>query len=266
MNAKERFSNRAIDYANCRPSYSTDAIEFILAGLNSSARIIAADIGAGTGISSRQLAERGARVFAIEPNAEMRAAASPHPSVEFCTCTAEQTGLDDTSIDLVTCFNSAHWFDPKPTLLEFRRILKPGGRLALVWQEWNELDKCTKTYNDIVFRASYSHPFKRFVETASRNSQLSIRWYEWQLHRLLRSFNFTNIQREYFCDRQELDLSKLIGLARSQSFVPLTESVQERLVSDFTQLCNRFGDANDKVYLAYRIRVYLAQNPLDENQ
>ncbi|MCU0537377.1 MAG: class I SAM-dependent methyltransferase [Hydrococcus sp. Prado102] len=263
MNALERFSNRAIDYANCRPSYSKEAIAFILKGLNSSSQLIAADIGAGTGISSRQLAEQGVRVLAIEPNAEMRAVAVPHPSVEFYDSTAEKTRLADTSIDLITCFNSAHWFDTKPTLLEFKRILKPGGRLALAWQEWDESDRCTQLYNNIVFSASYPNLFKRFVEKATRNSKLALRWYEWQLHRLLRSFNFTNIRREEFADRQELDLAKLIGLARSQSFVPLTESVQEQLLCAFGQLCDRFGNENGKMYLVYRIRVYLAQNSLE---
>jgi ubiquinone/menaquinone biosynthesis C-methylase UbiE len=263
MNAQERFSNRASDYANCRPSYSKDAIAFILNGLNSSSQLIAADIGAGTGISSRQLAEQGVRVFAIEPNADMRAVALPHPLVEFRDRTAEKTDLADKSLDLITCFNSAHWFDIKPTLTEFKRILKPGGRLALVWQEWDELDRCTQFYNDIVFSASYSNPFQRFVEKKSRNSKLAIDWYEWRLDRFLHSSNFTNIRRENFCDRQELYLSQLIGLARSQSFVPLTESVRHRLFSAFSQLCERFSNENGKVALKYCIRVYLAQNPLE---
>ncbi|NJK50366.1 hypothetical protein HC931_21585 [Candidatus Gracilibacteria bacterium] len=58
-------------------------------------------------------------------------------------------------------------------------------------------------------------------------------------------------------------MSKLVGLARSQSFVPLTESVQNQLFSAFSQLRDRYGNEDGKVYLAYRIRVYLAQNPLE---
>lgn len=83
MNPLSRFSDRAADYAKHRPSYPTPAIDAILEGFGEPPQLVAADIGAGTGISSRLLAERGVRVIAIEPNAAMREAASPHPLVEF---------------------------------------------------------------------------------------------------------------------------------------------------------------------------------------
>jgi ubiquinone/menaquinone biosynthesis C-methylase UbiE len=106
MNSLERFSDRATDYAKYRPSYPATAIDRILEGLNNP--LVAADIGAGTGISSRLLAERGVRVLEIEPNADMRQAAAPHPLVKFYDSTAEKTGIADASIDLVTCFQSFH--------------------------------------------------------------------------------------------------------------------------------------------------------------
>ncbi|WP_245817334.1 class I SAM-dependent methyltransferase [Hydrococcus rivularis] len=135
MNPLARFSGRAADYANYRPSYPKEAIEKILEGLDSSSQLLAADVGAGTGIASRLLADQGVRVFAIEPNDEMRQAASPHPLVEFRKGTAENTTLPKASVDLVASFQAFHWFDPALTLLEFRRILKPTGRLALVWND-----------------------------------------------------------------------------------------------------------------------------------
>lgn len=81
LNPQSRFSDRAQDYAKYRPSYPSEAIDCILAGLETSG--IAADIGAGTGISSRLLADRGVKVIAIEPNAAMKQAAESHPLVEF---------------------------------------------------------------------------------------------------------------------------------------------------------------------------------------
>ena len=69
-----RFSGRAADYVRHRPGYPAAAIAAVLRGLGDPVRLVAADVGAGTGISSRLLAERGVRVLAIEPNAEMRAA------------------------------------------------------------------------------------------------------------------------------------------------------------------------------------------------
>lgn len=63
----------------------------------------------------------------------MREAAEPHALVEYRDATAEQTKLSEDLI--VTCFQAFHWFQPMPTLREFHRILKPSGRLALIWNE-----------------------------------------------------------------------------------------------------------------------------------
>jgi 2-polyprenyl-3-methyl-5-hydroxy-6-metoxy-1,4-benzoquinol methylase len=73
LNPLDRFSDRAADYVKYRPSYPMAAIDIILEGLGQTP-LVAADIGAGTGISSRLLADRGVRVLAIDPNAAMRAA------------------------------------------------------------------------------------------------------------------------------------------------------------------------------------------------
>ena len=76
-----RFRDRAADYAAARPSYPAAALDALLEGLGAPAALVVADVGAGTGIAARLVAERGARVLAVEPNAAMRAAAEPHPRV-----------------------------------------------------------------------------------------------------------------------------------------------------------------------------------------
>jgi 2-polyprenyl-3-methyl-5-hydroxy-6-metoxy-1,4-benzoquinol methylase len=91
LNPRDRFSDCAEAYAKYRPSYPKEAIDCILARLNSP--LVAADIGAGTGISSRFLAQRGVKVNAIEPNESMRQAALPHHLVEFQDGSAEHTNL-----------------------------------------------------------------------------------------------------------------------------------------------------------------------------
>jgi SAM-dependent methyltransferase len=109
-----RFTNRAEDYAKHRPSYPDAAIDAVLMGLGAPPDLVAADVGAGTGISSRALAARGLRVVAIEPNAAMRAKAEPHPRVEWRDGTGERTGLPPASVDLVLCAQAFHWLDPEP--------------------------------------------------------------------------------------------------------------------------------------------------------
>ena len=148
MAPQSRFTNRAEDYARYRPSYSSAIIDCILQGLNTD-RLIAADIGAGTGISSRLLADRGVKTIAVEPNAAMREAAREHYLVEWNDGNAENTKLPDAKVDLITCFQAFHWFNPEPTLKEFARILKSKGRLAAVWHNRDRDDKFTSEYSEL---------------------------------------------------------------------------------------------------------------------
>ncbi len=172
LNPLNRFSDRVEDYVKYRPSYPAAAIDQILE--NFTLPITAADIGAGTGISSRLLAARDVKVIAIEPNAEMRNAGIRDniSSVEWKDGTAENTNLPEASVDLVTCFQAFHWFTPEPTLAEFRRILKPKGKLAVVWNFRDENDEFTAEYSRIVRDASNHHPAEskmRSTETFNRN-------------------------------------------------------------------------------------------------
>ncbi|MBV9438785.1 MAG: class I SAM-dependent methyltransferase, partial [Candidatus Eremiobacteraeota bacterium] len=123
MRPTARFTKRADAYAAGRPSYPPAAIDALLDGLGDPSAVVAVDLGAGTGISSRLLAERGAQVLAVEPNAAMRAAAERHPRVEWIDGTAEQTGLAEASVDLVAAFQAFHWFHAPVALREAIRIL-----------------------------------------------------------------------------------------------------------------------------------------------
>lgn len=243
MNPLNRFSQRAADYAKSRPSYPDAAISTILEGLESP-QIVAADVGAGTGISSRLLAERGVQVLAIEPNAAMRQAAEPHPLVEFCDATAEATTLPNASVDLVTCFQSFHWFEPEPTLSEFSRILKLSGRLALIWNERDRTDEFTANYNHLVQIASNNHPAeKRRVAVEP----------------LLASPLFQNVQSHTFTYRQEVDLSGLIGRAMSTSYVPREGLAHQQLISNLQQLYDSNCDQHGLVCLVHNTFVFLAE-------
>ena len=162
MNPQSRFSSRAEDYAKYRPSYPDAVIDRITAELDSVSQSVAADVGAGTGISSRLLADRGMKVIAIEPNTAMRKAAQEHSLVEFHDGSAEDTKLPDNSVDLVTCFQAFHWFNPQPTLEEFARILKSQGKLAAVWNNRDRHDEFTSEYSNLTKKASNSNSELRY--------------------------------------------------------------------------------------------------------
>jgi SAM-dependent methyltransferase len=250
------FSARAEDYEKYRPSYPTSAIDSILAGLKPPSQLVAADIGAGTGIGSRLLAERGVRVQAIEPNADMRAAATPHELVEFLAGTAEKIPLPTASVDLVVSFQAFHWFDFMQSLQEFHRILKPSGRLALMWSIWDKRDAISRRYSHLISEASKYHQCQAQprlqVTTLLKNLRYQLFW------RGLWLPYFTNLRRHWFTYHQELDLAGLIGCARSQGFVPLEGTELEKLVSDLSELCDRSRNERSRVRLAYRTRLYLA--------
>lgn len=236
------YTGRGTDYAASQPSYPASAIDTILKGLGEPLKLTAADIGAGTGISSRLLANRGVHVMAVEPNASMRQAADPNALIEFKAADAERTGLPDASVDLVTCFASFHWFNPEPALAEFRRILRPLGRLALVWYGWAPGDKFSEELRSLILKAMSSDP---------PNPRGSAK-------QLASNANFVRIRRYAFEHRHELELSGLIRYAQSLVFVPREGEAQQQLVSDLQALHARWTDERGLVCLALRITVHLA--------
>jgi SAM-dependent methyltransferase len=248
LNPLGRFSDRAADYVKYRPTYPAAAIDIIVAGLGEAA--VVADIGAGTGISARLLADRGLRVVAIEPNAAMRTAAVSHPFVDFRDGKAEATQLETGSVDLVTCFQAFHWFDPEPTLREFKRVLKPASvpgnvsQVALVWNNRDQEDAFTNAYSRLTIAVATTPVVHERAASARP---------------LLASADFTNVQEYRFANRQALDLAGLIGRVRSNSYTPHEGVALQQLISDLEQLHDRFQDEQGLVYLCYSTSVHLAE-------
>lgn len=245
LNPQSRFSDRAQDYAKYRPSYPSAAIDCILEGLGELSQLITADIGAGTGIASRLLADRGVKVIAIEPNAAMKQAAEPHPLVEFRNGDAENTKLEDNSVDLVTCFQSFHWFNLEPTLKEFARILKPGGKVALVWndRDIDSDDEFTRQHDLMITKASKKSPIHSRLDGKSD---------------LLINSLFSVVNHDIFPTQQALTKDSLIGLAMSASYISKKEQESRQLVQELTELYCKYCDQRGLVYLQYNTSVYLA--------
>jgi SAM-dependent methyltransferase len=243
-----RFADRATDYVAYRPTYPAAAIDGILAGL---AARTAADIGAGTGISARLLADRGLQVWAIEPNAAMLQAATAEPRVGLTwqAGQAEATGLPAGAVDLVTCFQAFHWFAPVLALPELRRILRPMGRLALVWNDRNEADPLTRTYGEIL-KAAGSKPGA--MERLSDPTPL-----------LRASPEFTNVRTLAIPQKQRLDHVGLLGLAMSRSYTPKQGAAAEQLTQDLQVLHRQYADAQGQVEICYVTNVFLADRALD---
>ena len=134
--AREGFGTDPERYERARPGYPPAAIAWVAerAGLHERSRI--ADLGAGTGKLTRALRATGAHVLAVEPVTGMRAhLAERLPDVEVIEGTAEDLDVRPESLDALAAGQAFHWFDPEAALTEAHRVLVPGGRIALLWNE-----------------------------------------------------------------------------------------------------------------------------------
>lgn len=200
-----RFSIRAAAYERYRPSYPPEVLQLArqACGLTAESRI--ADIGSGTGLLSRVFLDAGCEVFGVEPNQEMRRTGerllSSYPRFHSVDARAEATGLPDGSMDLVSAGQAFHWFEPEPARAEFRRILKPGGWILLVWNERRREPGFMEDYEKAI--AHYAPETPRVqADTIGK----FFRGAEWHHAR------FTN--------HQDLDAEGLRGRLASSSYAP----------------------------------------------
>ena len=223
MNSLERFGQRAESYATFRPSYPADSIDTAIRGLGDPSTLVVADIGAGTGISSRLFAERGARVIAIEPNAKMRSQAEPHANVRWSEGTALQTGLPDASVDLAVACQAFHWFATPEVMREFRRVARR--RAALLQYERDEKDEFTKAYGDVV------RVYATDDTEALRRRALEV----------FAAYPDATVTRSTAHSEHFLDRAALLGRASSASYLPSTGPEAAALRSDLNELFERYA-------------------------
>jgi SAM-dependent methyltransferase len=126
----DHFSSLASSYAECRPHYPEELFAYLASLVRR--HELAWDCAAGSGQATLALAKRFRRVVATDLSAAMLARAPRHPRVEYRAAPGEVSGLDDGSADLVTVAQALHWLDLDPFYTEVRRVLVPGGALA-VW-------------------------------------------------------------------------------------------------------------------------------------
>jgi len=241
-----RWDARSGDYARYRPSYPAEVIDAILDGLGPPERLRVVDIGAGTGISSRLLAERGAKVLAVEPNAEMRAKAEAS-GLEVRDARADALGLPDASADVVTAFQAFHWFANPESVRELTRVLRPSGRLAVVFNERDDQDPFTRAYGEVV-----DNMRDRMAIAGYRNGSEIVR-------RLLVDGGLINLRLESFVHGQRLDYEGLLGRLRSTSYAPPAGTLEHAtMIERITRAFETFEE-NGEIEFSFRTDVYLGE-------
>jgi SAM-dependent methyltransferase len=212
MDSKQRFSSRVENYIKYRPGYPAGVLETLRDECGLAAGNFVADVGSGTGLLARIFLDFGCHVFGVEPNPEMRAAGerllAHYRLFTSLSGSAESTGLPTASMDLVTAGQAFHWFNPVQAREEFRRILKPAGWVALVWNE--------RRMDTTPFLRAYEHLLQTF---ASDYNQVSHRNVEENPHTIpvffggdYRVARFDNVQMFQF--------EGVRGRLESSSYVP----------------------------------------------
>lgn len=207
----KRFSNRVDDYVRYRPNYPTEILRLLEDEAALTADSIVADVGSGTGISAKLFLDHGNAAYGVEPNREMRQAAervlADYPRFQSIAATAENTTLANRSVDFVIAGQAFHWFDRARCRIEFARILRTGGYVALMWN--NRLTDTTpflREYEQLIcdFAIDYRQVDHRQVDIPAITAFFSPC-----------PFQFRSVP-----NRQLLDLPGLLGRIASSSYRP----------------------------------------------
>jgi SAM-dependent methyltransferase len=244
----QRFTDRVTDYVKYRPGYPSEVVTFLhtTCGLAEGARV--ADIGAGTGISSKLLLDAAHPVVAVEPNQAMRAAADAwlagYADYTSVAGTAEATTLDSASVDLVIAAQAFHWFDPATARREFARILKPRGLIALIWNS-RLLDATPFLAGYEALLQGFSVDYPAVAERYADDESMAV----WFGDALAHKARFPNAQR--------LDFEGVKGRLMSSSYAPKAGHPNHQpMLTALRELFDRTAQ-DGTVEFAYETRVYV---------
>jgi SAM-dependent methyltransferase len=211
LDSKQRFSNRADDYARYRPGYPSAVLELLRRQCALTPASIVADIGSGTGLLTKLFLENGNVVYGVEPNAAMREAGEAflkgYRRFHSINASAEATTLPDASVNLVAAGTAFHWFEVAGARAEFRRILKPGCWVAVVANARRKDTTPFQRQYDGLLRA-FSPEYEQVRKTYPNDG------------RMKEFFQSLDYREASFHNEQLFDFAGLRGRLLSSSFAP----------------------------------------------
>lgn len=243
LNPKNRFSDRVKNYVKFRPSYPSEILDYLHNTIGFSVKSIIADVGSGTGISTKLFLDNGNIVYGIEPNPEMRQAAEEiltnYSNFSSIDASSENTKLQSEAVDIVVAAQAFHWFDPKPTKEEFMRILKPGGAVVILANRRKRSNnKFMNEYMEIVAKYGQSLNLKTDNQT-------------------IPTFFYPNpVQKEVFYNPHIFNFDRLKGDLVSYSYMPNEQDPRFKpMIEELEVLFENYND-NGKVTFEYETVVY----------
>jgi SAM-dependent methyltransferase len=250
LNSTTRFSNRVDNYIRYRPGYPAEIIGLLRRDCVLTEDSIVADIGSGTGKLTEFFLENGNQVFGVEPNQEMREAGERQlgkfPRFTSIDGTAEATTLPARCADLIVVGQAFHWFDQEPCRTEFLRILKPGGWVAIIWND--------RLADTTPFLAAYEQLLREFSTD-----------YEQVNHRrfndgqAVRKFFGGQSHLKNFHNAQHFDFDGLKGRLLSSSYAPEAGQPGHDEMLDALKRIFQTHQKDGQVIFEYETHVYYGQ-------
>ena len=245
-NSTQRFTTRVETYVKFRPGYPPEVIELLRSQCGLTPEVVVADVGSGTGILSELLLKNGNEVFGVEPNDAMRVAAEhllrEYPRFRSVGGSAESTTLPDDSVELITAGQAFHWFDGASARAEFARILKPGGFVALIWND-RRLDSTPFLRGYEALLREYGTDYAKVQEFNPRNQIAAF-------------FAPQGFKLKEFPNRQAFDFEGFKGRVMSASYTPEPGSPNfEPMLNALLELYNS-NQKNGSVAFEYDTKIY----------
>ena len=240
------FDREAASYERSRPSYPPHCVNWFAEHLGIHPGRDVIDLAAGTGKFTRLLVPFGARLVAAEPVVGMRdVLARTSPNVALVACTAEQMPVKDASFDAITVAQAFHWFDAAATLAESARVLRPGGRLGLVWNARDRTNSFVDELWSIMDRVEKHAPWRKHDE--------------WRESAFGETRYFGSLREATFHHEQVMTVEEVVDRFRSVSHVAVLDEPEQRSVlNDVRELLMTHPDTagRDHIAIPYRVDAY----------
>jgi SAM-dependent methyltransferase len=246
-----RFTNRVAMYVRARPSYPYAVLRCLVETYGLGPATAVADMGAGTGLLTRRLLTAGCTVRAVDPNDRMRAAADAmlggHPGYTSQSGTAEATGLADRSVDFVTAGQAFHWFDVPKAHAESRRILRPGGYVALVWN--------ARRASGTPFMDGY----QQIIDTYGLDYTEVDHAQVVDEQTLADFFGDCGFAEHYFTNQQILDVEGVVGRLSSTSYMPAPDHPRYGAMVEAVEKLVSASAERGKVAMLYDTQLFVGR-------